>query len=156
MKLDFINRAQATLAFLLSNAFNELLDPKMIVIEHSFGDGLFCHEANWDFITEAEIESVFQLMQKWINNGQELQFEEISKEAAIEEFEKINSRSKAAIAKKWVNNSLPIVRFGDHWDYRIELMIGDLKKLPPFQLRKYNDGFLMRLPTINHHDKIDF
>jgi uridine kinase len=155
MTLDFINRAQATLAFLLSNAFNELLDPKMIVIEHSFGDGLFCHEANWDLITEAEIESVFQLMQNWINKGQELQFEEISKVAVIEEFEKINSRSKAAIAKKWVNDSLPIVRFGNHWDYRMELMIADLKKLPPFQLRKYNDGFLMRLPTINNHNKID-
>ncbi len=155
MKLDFLNHAQATLAFLLSSAFKELLAPKMLVIEHSFGDGLFCHEANWEPITESEIKAVFQLMHKWIERNSSLQLSIKKKSKVVGEFKNMNSQSKVAIAQRWENDQIPIVEFNSYWDYQMEPMITELKQLPKFQLRKYNDGFLMRLPTLINPDKIE-
>ncbi|MFC1550747.1 uridine kinase [Candidatus Neomarinimicrobiota bacterium] len=155
MKLDNLNHAQATLAFLLSRAFKELLAPKMLVIEHSFGDGLFCHEANWEPIAETEIEALFQLMHKWIASNHSLQMSTRKKSTVISEFKEMNSQSKVAIAKHWENDQIPIVEFESHWDYQTEPMITALSQLPIFQLRKYNDGFLMRLPTLMNPEKIE-
>ena len=145
---------QATLAFLLSQAFKELYTPRMLVIEHSFGDGFFCHEAQWETITEEEVKTLEGLMRKWLNNKTPIRLEHLSKTKVIEEFYKSNSYSKLEIAKQWEGEMIPIIRFGKYWDYRIEPMAVDKKQLKVFKLQKYNDGFLIRFPTLLNPDEL--
>ena len=54
---------QASLSFLLSSACRELFPDRMLVIEHSFGDSYFCHDARWEPYTEMELESL--VMKRW-------------------------------------------------------------------------------------------
>ncbi len=145
---------QATLAFLLSKSFKELLSPKMLVIEHSFGDGLFCHEANWESIEEPEIKKIENRMREYIANDHQIRFTSIPRDQMIEELYKLNSQSKLAIAERWSSVNIPVVQMDDYWDYRTESMEKDKSKLTDFELRKYNAGFLLRLPTMLKPGKI--
>lgn len=155
MKLNHLSSAQTTLTFLLSIAFKELLSPRILVIEHSFSDGLFCHEANWRPISGREIESLFQLMKTWINSGGQIEYKTKTKSDVIDEFKEMNSLSKLEIAQRWNHDKIPVIEYGQHWDYQIGTIISDLSKLPVFELRKYNEGFLMRLPTPFHAENIE-
>jgi uridine kinase len=145
---------KATLAFLLSKSFKELLSPRMLVIEHSFGDGLFCHEANWEPVEEHEIREVENRMREYIADDHELQFTMMSREKMIEELYKLNSQSKLAIAKRWNSDNIPVVKMDDYWDYQIESMEQDKSRLTNFELRSHNAGFLLRLPTMLEPEKV--
>jgi uridine kinase len=154
MNSNNLKTSQATLAFLLSKAFKELLSPKMLVIEHSFGDGLFCHEANWEPVEEQEIKKIENRMRKYIASDHQLRFTTVPRDKVIEDLYKLNSPSKLAVAKRWNSDNIPVVKMDDYWDYQIDSMELDKSKLTDFELRKYNAGFLLRLPTMLEPGKI--
>ncbi|MBC8216038.1 MAG: nucleoside kinase [Candidatus Marinimicrobia bacterium] len=133
-----------TLVFLLAKAFNELFAPRQIVIEHSFSDGLFCHEANWEKVSEKEIRRLEKQLHDWINDSTPIELETCSKEIVLKELVLMSSQSKLELLHQWDVDPVPIVRFGQHWDLRIGYIQTEKRKLDTFNLMKYNDGFLIR------------
>lgn len=146
MKTDYYHRSArlATLGFFLAKAFKELLEPRQLVIEHSFGDGLFCHEAQWQKITAREIRLLQHTMEAWIGNIEPIRFTEKPKAEALEFFIANHSLSKQEIIRKWPGDTIPIIIFENYWDICAEPMSRYKNRLQPFELRPYNKGFLLR------------
>ncbi|NOZ74907.1 MAG: nucleoside kinase [FCB group bacterium] len=146
MKTDYYHRSArlATLGFFLAKAFKELLEPRQLVIEHSFGDGLFCHEAHWQKISKREIRLLQHAMEAWIGNIEPIRFTEKPKSEALEFFTETKSLSKQEIVKKWPGDMIPIIIFENYWDICTEPISMYKNRLKPFELRPYNRGFLLR------------
>ena len=134
-----------TLVFLLAKAFNELFAPRQIVIEHSFSDGLFCHEASWEEITEEEISQLEKLLNDWVSDPTLVELEKHSKESIMEKLILMDSKSKIELLNQWGVDPVPVIRFGQHWDLQIGSAETNKSLLNVFSLIKYNDGFLFRV-----------
>lgn len=133
-----------TLVFLLAKTFNELFHPRQLVIEHSFSDGLFCHEAQWEPITEEEVKQLNDQLQEWIANPTPILQEVQPKGSVLKNLILMDSKSKIELLEQWDVDPVPVIRFGDHWDLQIGTIQADKKQLNCFSLLKYNNGFLIR------------
>ncbi|MEE8340793.1 MAG: nucleoside kinase [Candidatus Neomarinimicrobiota bacterium] len=153
--MAILSSIHATQAFLLSGAFKKVFPDRLLVIEHSFGNAFFCHDVNFDPISVEELQKLEDLMMKWIKSDEPITFEFWPKQKFIEKLYKFNSHSKLIIAKRWESDKIPIAKFsGKYWDYIIEPLISNKSQLEKFELKKYNEGFLLRFATILHPDDV--
>ncbi len=150
-----LSENSATLTFMVTSAFKELFAPRMLVVEHSFADGFYCHEAEWQAITEEEIGQLEQFLREWLWSNEAIQFEYWTKNKVMQELERINSYSKLSNVKHWVAEKIPIVRFNGYFDYIIEPMSTDKTALQNFRLMPYDCGFIMRVPTIAQPERLE-
>lgn len=132
----------------MSVAFRELFQKRKLIIEHSFGNGYFCHDHQWDSFAEKDLTLLQNKMIEFIENDIPLVFEKIPRDWVIQQFYKLNSVSKSGNLLLWVDDPIPMIWFDVHCDYRIESMSKDKSSLGPFEILKYNDGFLLRFPNI--------
>jgi len=135
--------AQNTVLFLLSKAFNELFHPYQIVIEHSFGDGYFCHEANWEKLSRKDIHELEVVLNDWIKDAKPIEFESRPINRVQEDLENMNSLSKLELIRQ-MEGPIPVIRFSSHWDIQMGDMETDKSLLNIFKLQKYNNGFIIR------------
>jgi len=150
-----LNEIQATLGFLLPCAFKELFAPRMLVIEHSFVDGYFCHEANHEEVTAAEIKQLEKHIRNWLWDDSPITFSSWPKDKLIEELYKMNSVSKLSNVRRWQADEIPVICFKKYFDYQIELMSTDKTQLQTFRLMPYDSGFIMRFPTLAQPERLD-
>ncbi len=142
------SKCLSSLAFLLSAAYRELYIPRELVIEHSFGDGLFCHKSDWQIFPKVQIRALEDKIREWINSGTNLTLDTIPASEALRIFEKSGLGNKPEIIRMTGLDSLPIVRYGSHWDLLIDPMELDLEKLKYFEIRPYNRGIILRYLSI--------
>lgn len=135
---------QNTILFLLSKAFNELFQPRQIVIEHSFGDGLFCHSVNWEKISNDELNRLEEQLINWIDNPVEIVLDSQPRKNVQLDLQNLNSLSKLELLRQWKGDWIPLIHFGPHWDLQLGEMETNKSLLKIFQLLKYNDGFIIR------------
>ena len=153
--MAILSEVHATLAFFLSGAFKKIFPDNLLVIEHSFGDAFFCHDVDYEPISADDLIKLEKLMNEWINSDKPVEFERWDKNRFIEKLYKYNSKSKLAIADKWEENTIPIAKYNKvYWDYIIDPLIADKSKLKNFELKKYNDGFLLRFATELHPEEL--
>jgi len=153
--MAILSDVHATLAFFLSGAFKKVFPDKLLVIEHSFGNSFFCHDVNFEPVSEEDLDKLEKLMTEWINSDKPLVFDEWPKQKFIEKLFKYNSKSKIEIAKRWEGDKIPIAKYNKmYWDYIIDPLTDDKSKLKNFELKKYNGGFLLRFTTILNPDNL--
>ncbi|MBC8214716.1 MAG: nucleoside kinase [Candidatus Marinimicrobia bacterium] len=143
-----LSENQATLAFLLSSAYRELFSPSFLIIEHSFADGLFCHSNSWDPISEQDVSALSLKIREYLNNSQAIELTSLPLAEILSFFTKTGFQNKSKNLKKWQVDPVPVIKFGDKLDYRIQPMATDKNALQEFEIRKYNNGLLLRFPTI--------
>ncbi len=139
---------QATLAFLMTAAFRELFPNRKLIIEHSFGNGYFCHDTQWDPFLAGDLSQLEKMMHSFIKDNIPIKFGDNPRDWVIQEFYKFNSISKSGNIQQWKEPKIPIVSYRKYSDYRIESMQQDKSKLGPFEIKKFNDGFLLRFPNM--------
>lgn len=153
--MAILSSIHATQAFLLSGAFKKVFPDRLLVIEHSFGDSFFCHDVNFDPISAEELQKLENLMHEWIKSDEPITFLLWPKQKFIEKLYKFNSHSKLSIAKRWETDQIPIAKYnGKYWDYMLEPLTSNKSQLEKFELKKYNDGFLLRFATILHPEDV--
>jgi len=147
--MAILSERHATLTFFLSGAFKKVFLDRLLVIEHSFGNSFYCHDVDFTPISAMELANLESLMKKWINNDMPIIIENWPKTKFIEKLYRYNSKSKLAIANKWEGKSIPVAKFNNaYWDYVIDPLTVDKSLLTKFELKKYNNGFLLRFPAI--------
>ncbi len=153
--MAILSSIQATQAFFLSGAFKKVFPDKLLVIEHSFGDAFFCHDVNFEPISIDELQKLEKLMREWIKSDEPLIFETWTKHKFIEKLHKFNSHSKLEIANRWEGEEIPIAKYNKkYWDYILEPLTDNKSQLKKFEIKKYNDGFLLRFATILNSNQI--
>ncbi len=145
---------QASLGFILSIAFRKVFPQRVLVIEHSFGDGYFCHDNEWKPFSHSSLVRLTTEMRAIIESPNPIRLTEKQRDWVIQEFKKLKSVSKTGNLERWKDDPIPMVQYQDSWDYCIEHMTTDKTKLKSFEIRKFNDGFLLRFPTLLNPDRI--
>lgn len=138
---------QAALSFLLTIAFRQVFKNRELIIEHSFGSGYFCHDNDWKSFSAEELNALKHKLKNLIGSNIPLKFEEMPREQLKQHFINLNSVSKTENLSHWNEKYIPIIKFGSHLDYRLELMTADKTRLGPFDIHKYNAGFMFRFPA---------
>ncbi|MCF7798136.1 MAG: nucleoside kinase [Lentisphaeria bacterium] len=125
---------QRALAFVLAAAVHALYDGKrQLVVDHSFGDGYFCHFTDYLPLSENELHQIKQKMQQYIQR-----YGRIEKRAA-------SPRDWRHLAgPDHTNHRPPILSIGDFSSPSYEETELDLGKLPEYELKRYKRGFLLR------------
>ncbi len=154
---------KATLTLVLSKAFKETIHDRLLVIEHSYGDGYFCHDASWKSLSLNQIKQVEYAMRRWLSGSESIVLERKPRQEVINLFTQIGSESKLGILQQWDATMIPIVRIGKgYWDYQLEPVETGIDRLCEFCLEKFNDGFVIRfienpqerIKPLNSHSKL--
>lgn len=144
----------ATLTFFLSCAYSKL-EYGIIKVEHTLGDGLYCVDADEYEITDEMIQALDAKMHEMIDNDIPIETPKIGRTELLKFFdEEVNRQDKVGVLKAWQDHFIPCIQFDGFIDYMIEDMCTDKSKLKVFELRKYDEGLLLRWPTIMNPDSI--
>jgi len=143
-----LSARQATLTFLLSAAFREVVPHTKLIVEHSFTDGYFCHLENWAPITPEDTVKADSVMRQWLASDIPIESVCLSKPMVRHLFSQSHLMNKTAMVDLWPNKDISVIRLGDIVDYQIEPMCLDKSQLSLFELMSYDHGMLIRFPSI--------
>lgn len=141
------NAERATLIFLMSSAYQKLFE-RHLKVAHSLGDGVFCFDTEKKEITQELLDQLQGSIQKLISEKRVLEQVPIPRNELIAKFKKAGQEDKIGVIKAISENPIQCVKLGDFLDYIIEPMQYDLSKLPIFALKLYDNGLVIRFPTL--------
>lgn len=151
---DGFRMVQRGLVFLLYLACKELYPEKKLRVLHSIQNSLYCELGEW--VTETEIVSLKTKMKELI--AQDLPFwkEKIDKLVALKLFEKAGDIDKVKVFQYRKKSTVNIYHCGDkkHINYFYGYMPPSTGVLRLFDLKTYNQGFVLIHPTINSPDAL--
>lgn len=135
---------QATLAFLLSAAANELFPERILSIEHSLSDGYYCHFEKKGKISSEDVGRLYEKIADYLQGEEKIRLEKLPKSQLTAHFISQKRKDKVAILNRWNVDLVPVVRFGKYFDYQIEPITTKKSVLQHFELRPYDVGFILR------------
>ncbi len=143
-----------TLCFVLAAAAQELFPNRRLVVGHSLGYGYYYTFDNEDYVTKDDLEAIEKIIKRMIQEDITIQQTCISYEDAINLFEHLNlietrKQLKYICPPKVAVNAMN--SFSDLYFAPLLVSTGCLKL---FELRQYQQGFLLRFPMTQKPDQI--
>ena len=127
-------KRQRALAFLLGAAVHNIYNGKKhLVVDHSFGDGYFCHFSDYTPLSDEDLSQVQQKMDSLVKIHKKIQ----RREATSRDWRHLEGPDHA-------NHRPPILSIGHFSSPSYEDTELDLTQLPQYELKRYNGGFLLR------------
>lgn len=143
-----------TLCFVLAAASHELFPDKRLVVGHSLGYGYYYTFDSDDSINEKDLEAIGKVMRRMISEDITIKQTHISYEDAAALFDRLNLFE----TRKQLNYICPpkvavnaMNSFSDLYFAPLLLSTGRLKL---FELRLYQEGFLLRFPMTTKPDQV--
>jgi len=144
----------STLTFFLSAAYNKL-EYGIIKVEHSLGDGVYCVDSENYEITEEMCQALTEKMNQMINSDIKIETPKIERTTLLEFFrDEAKREDKVGVLKAWQDHFIPCIQYDDFIDYMVEDMCTDKSKLKIFEIRKYDNGLILRYPTFMEPTKL--
>ena len=134
-------------SFLFTSIYQSLYK-RHLRIEHSLGDGFYYIDNEGIPITDKQVEELSIEYEKIVTNDTPLEIITMPRSDLIKYFKAQKCYDKAGVMKAWQDAVIPIIKCGDFIDYVIEPMSVDKERLKIFEIRKFEDGILLRLPTM--------
>jgi uridine kinase len=136
-----------SLSFVLYKAVDELFPESQLRICHSISKGIYCEILNMDHtLSENDIEAVKQRMKKIIDDDLPFIHKEGLTEEVFTEFEEHRLLDKKNLLKSWGRNYISYYKMNDHCNTFYGCLVPSTKYLKVFDLVKYFDGMLLRVP----------
>lgn len=133
-----------TLIFIM--ACEELYENCKVSIEHSLSNGLYC-EVHTDKILNEEDRNAIKLkMQEIIDSDYKIEKTIVTKNEAIDFFNKHNMRNKAELLKYKEHDDIKIYKCNNHVDHFYGHMLPSTGYLKTFDILKYEGGFILLGP----------
>ena len=140
-----------TLVFII--ACEALYEDCKVSIEHSLSNGLYCEvHANRAF-NEKDRDAIKLKMQEIIDADYKIEKTIVTKNEAIDFFNKHNMTSKAELLKYKEHDDVKIYRCNNHVDHFYGHMLPSTGYLKTFDILKYEGGFILLGPR--EHDKFN-
>jgi uridine kinase len=139
---------QNSLSFLLASVVEEQFPDSTLIIEHSFGDGLYCRFGEGRSVRKSDIKRIEEEMKKKIEHR--IPFERIrgSKKTIIDRFIQGKKSDKAKLLEYRKRKGIDVYKFCNYIDLTLTPLVVDSSYLNQFALRHYPPGFILRsFPT---------
>lgn len=137
----------STLSFLLSSIYNKLFD-RILKVEHSLGDGLYCTDYRRDPITQEMTDLMKKTLNDLLSSEIPITGVRVARSELLQVFKLHGFEDKIGLLKTWADDMIPCIKCGDYIDYSMEPFSADKERLGIFDLVQYEDGVVLRFPTL--------
>lgn len=145
-----------SLAFVLYKALKDLYPEAKLRIEHSVSKGSYCEvEGMNGMMTENIVNSIRKRMKEIIALDMPFQREIVFTEKAIDAFKEAGLHDKALLFSTRKRIYTSIYRLGDRINYFFGYLVPSTGYLKVFDIVKYHEGILIRMPSLTYPDKLD-
>ncbi|MCH8327972.1 MAG: nucleoside kinase [Candidatus Marinimicrobia bacterium] len=138
----------ASLGFLLAAAAERIFPDREFFIEHSFLSGYYCHFGVDDPLPADDVSLLADTLGGFIGGTSKLQLLELPRDELQSIFEQKGRTDKLEILRRLGTETVPAARFETYCDYRFEPMLADMQRLANFKLTPYDQGFVLRFPSM--------
>lgn len=141
-----------TLVFIM--ACEELFENSRVTIEHSVSNGLYCEVKTDKVLTELDRDKIKEKMQEIIDKDYDIEKTIVTKNEAVEFFEKHNMHTKAELLKYKEYDDIKIYKCNNHVDHFYGHMLPSTGYLKTFDVIKYEGGFILLGPSEENKSKL--
>ena len=144
-----------SLSFLMIVAAAEMWPDKIITIQHSmpFG-GYYCECDSSGCITKSNLQALKQRMQALVDADLPIDQVRVPLEEALEIFRRNGDLEKANLFAKRRKDYLTMYELNGVRDYFHGFMVPRTSYLELFEIRSYNDGFILQFPRRHEPERL--
>ena len=143
-----------SLAFLLAVAARELYPDHSLVIGHSLGNGYFYAFKNEKTLKEEELRSLDARMREIVKADYSIAFRHQSYADALATFQKNGQTDTAMLLEQLNDAKVPVNECHGFMDLSVATLVPRTSILKTFELKAYENGFLLRYPGKNGSTEI--
>ena len=142
-----------SLSFLLAMAVSEILDARLI-ISHSLGSGFYYYLQDNREISNEDFEKLEKKMKELVEKDLPIIRRTMSYSDTVDYF-RAKGRNSRALLLEYINDpKIPVYECGDYRDMSFEPLVARTGILNLFELKKYQNGLLLRYPHTATPDRI--
>ena len=138
-----------TLFFVLCKAVHDLYPQGSVVIDIPVSNGYFCNMHLGHEVTEQDVDALRKRMQQIIDDDMRIVRHECPVDEAAEIFEKRGTSSKVKLMQTIGDLYTVYYELGGYADYYYGALLPSTGRLHLFDLAKYYDGMLLRIPRMD-------
>ena len=146
---------QRTISFIVQKAVRDLYNDRKFYIRHTLGRGFYCEFADGEELTDNEIETLRQQMQKIIDARYPINRHRMLTSEINGIYERFGFDDKIALLNTRPRLYSDIYCMDDMVGYFYGALTPDSGYIHLFDLRRYYNGFYIALPTHADPDKLD-
>lgn len=140
-----------TLQFILVKAVHDVFNNCELDIEHSLSKGIYCEiKGKSDKLTAKDFENIESKMRSIINEDALIEKVEVTREDAIEIFKQYNMNDKVMLLQSMSSDTVELYKLQGRYDYFYGRMAYSTGAVNLFEIKPYNDGFILRFPTLDN------
>ena len=143
-----------TLFFILCKAANDIFPNKKMVIDIPVSNGYYCDLQIGRGLTEDDVERIKARMKEVIDAHMPIHRHECTTEEAIGIFESVGDEAKVKLLKSSGKLYTIYYDIDGYKDYYYGTMLTNTSQIYLFDLVKYYDGMLLRIPTTSDPSKL--
>ena len=124
-------------------------DPKLhVTVEHSLGEAYYCHFRRGEVLPSGMLEKVKQEMVRAVNADLPIRKFTVPTDEAVRYFHQADMEEKARLFRYRMASSVNLYSLDGYRDYFYGYMVPDTGLLKWFDLTPYDEGFLLRFPSM--------
>ncbi|MGN0068464.1 MAG: nucleoside kinase [Prevotella sp.] len=143
-----------TLFFVLCKAVHDLYPSGSVVIDIPVSNGYYCDLQIGHEVTEQDVDSLRRRMQQIIDAAYPVRRHEAPTEEAVRMFRELGTHSKVTLLETVGNLYTTYYEIDGYVDYFYGTMLTNTSKLYLFDLVKYYDGALLRIPSMEDPSRL--
>lgn len=135
-----------TLQFVFIKATLELFKDAKVIIEHAIGFGIYGEVIKEKSLTVEDINEIKKKMSEIINKNYRVEKHKFSREEGIKIFESYKMDDKVRLLKGMKKEKISLYKIDNSYDYFYGSMAYNTGILKYFDVKYYNNGFLLLYP----------
>ena len=148
-----------SMTFLMETAADHLFPDVRVLVQHSIGQGYYC-EAWKDHkrvqLTESHMERLAMEMQRMVDNDLPILKHNLNVQDAMYEFECRGRSDKVELLRYRRNSRVNIYELNGYIDYYYGYMVPSTAYLQYFELKLYQNGFMLMFPDKDTRKTAEF
>ena len=143
-----------TLFFILCKAANDIFPGRKMVIDIPVSNGYYCDLQSDVPLSEDDVARIRARMQEIIDAKMSIRRYECTTEQAVKLFEEVGDMAKVRLLKTTGKLYTLYYDLGGYKDYYYGTLLTNTGQIHLFDLVKYYDGMLLRIPSLNNPSKL--
>ena len=143
-----------TLFFILCKAANDIFPGRKMVIDIPVSNGYYCDLQSDVPLSEDDVARIRARMQEIIDAKMPIRRYECTTEQAVKLFEEVGDMAKVKLLKTTGKLYTLYYDLGGYKDYYYGTLLTNTGQIHLFDLVKYYDGMLLRIPSLNDPSKL--
>lgn len=143
-----------TLFFILCKAANDIFPGRKMVIDIPVSNGYYCDLQSDVPLSEDDVARIRARMQEIIDAKMPIRRYECTTEQAVKLFEEVGDMAKVRLLKTTGKLYTLYYDLGGYKDYYYGTLLTNTGQIHLFDLVKYYDGMLLRIPSLNNPSKL--